>query len=232
MTEAARKPTRRGLVESELLERAAVLFAERGFGGTTLQDVADTLGLTRAALYHYFDSKEAMLAALIEGITITRASQLRTLRLDASLTHAEKLAAATRMMVVNVVTQAARFRLLLQSEHELPAELAATHAAARRETLAQIVQLFEEGIAAGDFKPADPHVAAFALLGMCNWTAWWYKPEQNGPPEAIGDQLAGFALAAFACARDAAEPALGEARSALRKLRADLAAVERAIGPP
>jgi AcrR family transcriptional regulator len=232
LTEALRKPTRRGLVESELLEQAAVLFAERGFSGTTLQDVADTLGLTRAALYHYFESKEAMLAALIEGITITRASQLRKLRLDERLSQAEKLTAITRMMVVNVVSQAARFRLLLQSERELPAGLAEKHAAARRETLAQIVQLFEEGIADGNFKPADPHVAAFALLGMCNWTAWWYKPEQNGSAEAIGDQLAEFALAAFVRPPESSAPELGEARRALRKVREELAAVERAIGPP
>jgi AcrR family transcriptional regulator len=228
--DTVKKFARRGLVENELLERAATLFADRGFNGTTLQDVADTVGLTRAALYHYFDSKEAMLAALVEGITAARVTELKKVRGDQTLSANEKLVAVTRMMVINVVTQAARFRLLLQSEKELPAALAAKHAKARRDTLKEIVELFEEGIASGDFKAVEPHVAAFSLLGMCNWPAWWYKPEQNGPPEAIAGQIADIALGAFSRGADASPPQAGEARAALARIRDDLAAVERAIG--
>jgi AcrR family transcriptional regulator len=138
-------------VEAELLERAADLFAERGFSGTTLQDVADTVGLTRAALYHYFDSKEALLSTLVEGITAARVADLKAIRQDDALTEREKLAAITRSMALNVATHAARFRLLLMSENELPAELAATHASARRETLRQLVELFAHGRASGAF---------------------------------------------------------------------------------
>ena len=225
-----KKYARRGLVENELLERAATLFADRGFNGTTLQDVADTVGLTRAALYHYFDSKEAMLAALVEGITAARVTELKKVRADEGLSANERLVAVTRMMVINVVTQAARFRLLLQSEKELPAALAAKHAKARRETLKEVVELFKGGIASGDFKAVDPYVGAFSLLGMCNWPAWWYKSEQNGSPEAIADQVADIALAAFARPGDAASLQVGDARAALGRIRDELATVERAIG--
>lgn len=228
--DTVKKYARRGLVENELLERAATLFADRGFNGTTLQDVADTVGLTRAALYHYFDSKEAMLAALVEGITAARVAELKKVRADGTLSANGKLVAVTRMMVINVVTQAARFRLLLQSEKELPAALAAKHAKARRETLKEVVELFKEGIASGDYKAVEPHVAAFSLLGMCNWPAWWYKPEQNGSPESIADQVADIALAAFARAGDATSLQVGDARAALSRIRDELATVERAIG--
>jgi AcrR family transcriptional regulator len=225
-----KKLVRRELVENELLERAAGLFAARGFNGTTLQDVADTVGLTRAALYHYFDSKEALLATLVEGITATRAAELRKIRLDETLSAHQKLVSVTRMMVVNVATQAARFRLLLQSENELPAELAAKHARARRDTLRQIVELFEGGIATGDFAPVDPHLGAFALLGMCNWTAWWFKDGQNGSLEAVADQMADIALAAFGRNGAAPPPPEDDVRATIRRLRADLARLERLIG--
>lgn len=229
--EKTKKLVRRGLVETELLERAAELMAERGFNGTTLQDVADTVGLTRAALYHYFDSKEALLTTLVEGISAARAAELKKIRCDASLTARQRLFGITRMMVINVATQAARFRLLLQSESGLPTELAAKHARARREILRQIVELFEEGIASGAFRPVDPHVAAFALLGMCNWTAWWYKPDQNGAPETIADAIGAIALTSF-CAVEAPEPApSGDVRAALARMREDLARLERLIGP-
>jgi len=227
-----KKLVRRELVENELLERAAELFAERGFNGTTLQDVADTVGLTRAALYHYFESKEALLTTLVEGISAARASELKTIRLDPALSANEKLARITRTMVINVTTQAARFRLLLQSENELPAELAARHARARRETLKQIVDLFEEGIASGEFKPVDPHIGAFALLGMCNWTAWWYKPDQNGPAEAVAAAITDVALAAFVRGGVAHAPPAGDLRATIGRMREDLAQLERITGSP
>jgi AcrR family transcriptional regulator len=229
IVEKAKKLVRRELVESELLERAADLFAERGFNGTTLQDVADTVGLTRAALYHYFESKEALLTTLVEGITAARVAQLKRIRRDKSLSATGKLERVTRMMVLNVATHAARFRLLIQNENELPPGLATTQARGRREVLNQIVELFEEGITSGEFKPVDPHLGAFALLGMCNWIAWWFKPERKQPAEAIADEFAGIALGAFVKEPDTEATDAGDLRRTIRRMREDLARLERFI---
>jgi AcrR family transcriptional regulator len=225
--EKGKKLVRRELVETELLERAADLFAERGFNGTTLQDVADTVGLTRAALYHYFDSKEALLAMLVDGITAARVAELKAIRFDATLSLRDKLAHMTRAMALNVATHAARFRLLLVSENELPAELAARHASGRRETLKHIVDLFEEGRAAGAFTAADPHLSAFALLGMCNWIAMWFNPGQEQSAEAVADQYAEIALAAFGRSEAEAQHAAGDIPATIGRMRDDLARLER-----
>ena len=218
-----KKLVRRELVEAELLERAADLFADRGFNSTTLQDVADTVGLTRAALYHYFDSKEALLSTLVEGITEARVADIKTIRFHAALSLRQKLAAITRAMALNVATQPARFRLLLMSENELPAELAATHARARRETLDQLVELFAEGHASGVFSAAEPHLAAFALLGMCNWIAMWFKPGQKQSAEAVAEHYVQIALTAFASSAVAAD----EIPATIVRMRDDLARLER-----
>ena len=50
---------------SEILEHATRLFAERGYDGTTLQDIADAIGITRPGLYNYISSKEQLLATLL-----------------------------------------------------------------------------------------------------------------------------------------------------------------------
>ncbi len=216
---------RRELVENELLERAAELFGTRGFNGTTLQDVADTVGLTRATFYHYFDSKEALLAALVEDIAVARATEIKGIRSNPSLSAAIKLAAVTRMMVLNVTSQAARFRLLLQTENELPPDLATKYARGRRETLKELVALFEEGFRSGDLRPMEPHLAAFALLGMCNWTAWWFNPEHQSA-EAVADQFSETALAAYALPQGAARQGGGIGDS-IQRMRDELAQLER-----
>ncbi len=221
-----KKLVRRELVENELLERAADLFAERGFNGTTLQDVADTVGLTRAAFYHYFDSKEALLTTLVEGITAARVADLDRICRDRSLTATEKLARVTRAMAVNVATHAARFRLLLLSENELPGDLAAKHARGRREILKQIVELFEEGRESGEFKVVDPHLGAFALLGMCNWIAMWFKPNQKKSAEEVAEQYAEIALTAFG-GNDGGGKIAGDLPATIARMREDLSRLER-----
>ena len=229
--EKVKKFARRELVETELLERAADLFAERGFNKTTLQDVADTVGLTRAALYHYFDSKEALLTKLVEGITAARSAGLKKIRRDRSLSATEKLERVARLMVLNVATQTARFRLLVQSEGELPAELAAKQARGRRDVLNHIVGVFEEGVASGEFNPVDPHVGAFMLLGMCNWIAWWYKPGHRHSAEAIADQVASIALSAFRRNRPDETVTAGDVADSIGRMREELTRLERFIAP-
>ncbi len=65
--ETKRSSRRRGEVTAErVLDAAESLFAERGFAGTTLRQVADLVGIQNPSLYNYFDSKEALYAAVLE----------------------------------------------------------------------------------------------------------------------------------------------------------------------
>jgi AcrR family transcriptional regulator len=184
---------RRELMENELLERAADLFAERGFNGTSLQDVADTMGMTRPAIYHYFESKEALLTALVEGLTEGRAAQLAAIRRRTDLSSEEKLRAATTLMATQMARHPARFRLLIQGEADLPEHLASKNNKAKRDVLAHVVAIIDEGVRSGVFRARDPRLAAFAILGMCNWIAWWFKPQSPLSVEAVAEEFAHMA---------------------------------------
>jgi len=70
---------RYGLVEHEIDERAIRLFADRGFAGTSLQDIADALGITRPALYYYVKSKDELLARLAADVAGGSAAQIAEL---------------------------------------------------------------------------------------------------------------------------------------------------------
>jgi hypothetical protein len=87
------------------------------------------------------------------------------------------------------------FKLLDRTESELPAELAAVHRDTRRRVLRNMVELIQGGIADGAFKPVNAQVAAFAILGMCNWTAWWLQPSGTLDRKEVADQIATFAVA-------------------------------------
>src|SRR5262249_15236281 len=66
----------RELVENEIYEQAFRLFADRGFAGTSLQDIADALGITRPALYYYVKSKDELLAKLAADVAGGSAAQI------------------------------------------------------------------------------------------------------------------------------------------------------------
>ena len=59
-----------------MLDHAVRLFGQRGFAGTSLQDVADAAGMTRPAIYHYFASKEQMLSRLVTEVTLGPVEEL------------------------------------------------------------------------------------------------------------------------------------------------------------
>ena len=60
---------RKALLEREIKDKACTLFARKGFDGTSLTDIADAVGLSRAAIYYYFENKEALLEAIVAEVS-------------------------------------------------------------------------------------------------------------------------------------------------------------------
>jgi AcrR family transcriptional regulator len=178
-------------MEGELFEQAATLFAEKGFAGTTLQDIANAMGLSRPSLYHYIQSKDELLERLVEDVTAAAAELVTVVADDVTLTADEKVRQTVRGMVKLIAEQPSRFRLLAQSETAMPAELARKQARLRRQVLSALVGIIDEGKQAGLFRPVDSRVAAFGVIGAWNWVAWWYRRGDRGE---IAEQLADTAV--------------------------------------
>lgn len=230
---AGRKQTtaRRELVSNELLEQSAALFADRGFEATSLQEVADAMGISRTALYHYIGNKDQLLSSLVQGITRETADSLSRLADDDSLTPAVKLREALAGMVARIANSPERFRLLLLSERSLNEALFSEHRDARRQTLNALTEIIQEGVREGMLRPVDERLAAFGLLGMCNWVAWWYQPDRTPEqtPESIADAIAEMGLAALRAPGGRGSAANGDGIGhAIGLLRQDLDYLERA----
>ncbi|MCU1646107.1 MAG: TetR family transcriptional regulator [Nocardia sp.] len=189
-----RTNARRTLVTRELLDRATSLFAEKGYETTTLKDVADAVGISRPALYHYVSSKEDLLAMLVEQIGLNLAESLTALRQRTDLSAEGKLRELSGTLVRQRAESPNQFRVLDRSEALVPEPLRTLHRQARRTVLTELAGLIEEGIAAGEFKRLDPQVAAFTVLGMCNWVAWWYHPGIGIEIDAVAAQISQSAV--------------------------------------
>ncbi|MGW4032744.1 TetR family transcriptional regulator [Streptomyces sp. NPDC004838] len=223
-----RSTARHALVTREVLEKATLLFAENGYETTTLQDVAKAVGVTRTALYHYVTSKEELLAMLVEQMSLNLAESLAALRSREDLTPEGKLRELTDMLVRQRAESPHQFRVHDQTESALPEPLRSRHRQARRDVLAALSGVIEEGIESGEFKPLDPKVAAFSVLGMCNWVAWWYHPGPDYDIDTVTRQISQSAVD-MVVAVDAPRRPVDSARSALAMARSSLDALERLL---
>lgn len=181
----ATKPKRQGRpptienARDRILDDAARLFARNGYDGTSLGEIASSVGVTKAAIYHYFPNKkeiyEAIIVRTLEGLFhhVSQATaeapgpeaalaRFMTAHADFFEDHYDGFLA---MLVgyggmKNVVMIAAAQKL--RDEHE--------------QTLRQIIA---QGVAKGAFRPIDVDVTSRAILSMLNWMVRWFKPDKG-----------------------------------------------------
>ena len=181
------------VVLKEIGNAAAKLFVVRGYRATTLQDVAGQLGISKPALYHYIDSKEDLLRLIYQETLQEGAASLREL-VDSPLPPAEKLRGFLRSHLERIVAKPAAVALTFQTDADLPPDLLDAIAERKREIDELMTQIIVEGVAAGEMSTPDPKVAAFGILGMCNWTYRWYRPDGRLTPRQIADLFADLVL--------------------------------------
>jgi len=209
MTKTARRPgtpgdsnapaqsPRKQLMENEVLEHATRLFRERGFAGTSLQDIAESMGLKRPALYYYFKSKDALLDRLIDEATSAPAQDLEAIGDRRDLDAAARLHAMACCIIDWVAGHTDIFLLMVKSEADLCPASAQRFNNGRRGALEAVRKVIEDGGKSGEFRTVDPQIAALGVWGICNWVAWWYSPEASQPIETIASQLADMAVSSL-----------------------------------
>lgn len=222
--DAQDKPTRQGTphVRRAMLKAAADLFAERGFGGTNLADVAAALGMSRPGLYYHFSSKEKLLEALIEEVTGSADQLINSLMAKAEENPEDALRHVLFELVMWVLDNHVLFRVLDRAEVDIPIDLRRKHDLAKKSILGHFTRIIERGVSMGRFRPIDPHIAALAIIGMRNWTAWWYNPEGRIPKHEVAETIADMAVRSL-LRPDAHRSRSNRIKDALRVLEEDVA---------
>jgi AcrR family transcriptional regulator len=179
--------------EDQLLQTATRLFREQGYHNTSMQDLADALGLQKGSLYYYIESKEELLRRLLE-----RATSFLAIRIDeiyaTDLPPAEKLRRALENHAVAMMEHLDLVSVYLQEYRNLPPKRLQEALAVRKHYEQVLMQILEDGIASGDFRPVDVKMAVFGLLGMVNWTHQWFSPEGPFPSQEVAAVLSDLAL--------------------------------------
>ena len=164
---------RHELVRDQLIDIAAKLFDTKGYAQTSMNDIAQALGLGRSAIYHYFRNKEEIVTALVEAEALTPSYQLRELMAAPGLHPSDRLHRAIVEGIERRLSSGSRFLLLSRLEAQIPDDLSPLYNQGRRDIYDFYVQCISDGIASGEFRKVDPKIAACAVIGMANWTSRW-----------------------------------------------------------
>lgn len=182
----------RGSRSQEVRAAAAHLFAENGYAGTNMADIADTLGLLASSLYNHISSKQEVL----RSICLETMDELLTEQREATAGGdvAQRL---RRMTEANVRFAGGRRDEAIVTDREFvhldePARLQVL--ALRRRYEAGVRSLIEEGCRHGVFRVRDPKLASYGIIKMGLTVAEWFR--ETGPTDlqTIAEEYGTYAL--------------------------------------
>ncbi|MCH7874559.1 MAG: TetR family transcriptional regulator [Gemmatimonadetes bacterium] len=173
---------------AEILHAALRAFREKGYHATTLDDIADRVGIGNTALYHYFPDKESIL------YDCHRESLAEVHRLLAEATSQYESAAAQLAYVirehVRVMTETLEGSPLAFEVSALDPDHQAEVIAERDRYERGLRTIIVRGQRAGEFRSVDPKIATFAILGAINWIARWFRPDGAIHTQELGREFA------------------------------------------
>jgi AcrR family transcriptional regulator len=159
----------------EILRRAAEVFRGRGFHRSSMEEIAERLGMTKGNLYYYFPGKQELLF-FCQQEALQRLTEQAQSIVAGRGSAAEKLERLITAHLVCVLVELGGS--LAHAEFEELPPLQRRSIVAQRDRYEQFFRdLIQAGVAAGEFAPGDEKLRALAILGALNWTVKWHRPE-------------------------------------------------------
>jgi AcrR family transcriptional regulator len=171
--------------KASILSEAVKLFAEKGYHNTTLDEVAQRLGVTKAALYYYFDNKAHIIRVIMRKHIDSMSQAVKLV--ESELIPSEKLRDFVKLHIKNVTENIDATRILFEQLHALPPRTRQSIENKEREYDHALQAILLEGVEDGSFNIDDVNITSYAIIGLCNWTYHWYKPDGRLTSEQISD---------------------------------------------
>jgi AcrR family transcriptional regulator len=192
----SRPPRRR---RQEILEAAAGVFHEKGYKATSIQDIADAVGILKGSLYYYITSKEDLLFEILQDVHQQGLQNLERIDKVAG-TPLQKIRAFVTVHVTHNAENLVKMAVFFHDFRSLSPE--------RREIIVAERDLYDKHLRAlisaaqkdGSVCPdLDPKLSSIEILGMMNWIYHWYRPGGGLSVSALAESMADFVVAGLAC---------------------------------
>lgn len=183
----------------EILKSAAAAFRRRGYHGASVDEIASALEMTKGNLYYYFKNKEEILYACHDyslDVLLTLMAEVQSDGTPADDKLRKLILAFIHMMLDEL--QGTALTLDLQA---LSPPLLKRIIAKRDRFDHGMRAIIQQGIDHGLFRPGDPKMIGFAMMGAVNWITKWFDPAGPMSSEEIAQQFADYLVGGLREAR-------------------------------
>lgn len=178
---------------TEIAQAAVRLFEQKGYRATSVQDIADAVGLQKGSLYHYIHSKEDLLMQIAHQAISEFNRTLEKINHE-NISPQKKLA----KMIENHLTISAVNReaitVLLRDAFALEETQHRTIIELTDKYTDLVTSILQEGQQKGEFSVKHPKISALAILGACNWLYRWYQTDGSLTVQQISQIFADLFL--------------------------------------
>ncbi len=175
-------------IQDLILDRAATMFARRGYAATSIGDIAEACDCSKSRLYHYFPSKEAILSEMLTSHVDVLLTKCRHTLYGFSDPE-ERFRQLTRLFLDVYAVSRDRHVVLLTCLEFLDPEKRKILIAKQRELLAYVrdilLQMRPDLVQDGNLS----HVDTMLFFGMINWTYTWYRADGQVSPQDLADRV-------------------------------------------
>ncbi|MBB5808785.1 AcrR family transcriptional regulator [Saccharothrix ecbatanensis] len=182
-----------------MLIAAAAAFSVRGYHATTTRDIAAKAGMSPAAVYIHYRSKEELLFQISR---VGHATSLSVLTAVSEPDPVVRLASAVRAFASWHAEFHTTARVVQYELSALTPEHLAEVVVLRRRIEAAVREMISAGVDAGVFEVPDVRGATLAVLSLCIDVARWYQPAGRRTPAEIGDLYADLVLRMLGAPRE------------------------------
>jgi AcrR family transcriptional regulator len=183
------------LKRERTIAAAVELFYDRGYENTTLDSVAERLGVTKPFIYAHFSSKSELLAEICSRGIASALSAMDGVLALADTTPTQQLAELGRRFVTAVLESQKHIAIFAREEKNLLPRDFERISNMRRDFDHKLSGLLAEGAASGEFKVPDARLAALAIGGMVSWAYVWYRPNGRLPLPELAEEMSRLLLA-------------------------------------
>jgi AcrR family transcriptional regulator len=182
----------------EIYRVAAQIICEKGFDATSMNDIAEAVGITKAGVYHHIPAKKDLLFRIMNfGLDELDAAVIMPARAIADAESRLRSIIHNHVRLITSHSTAQGYNPVTIVVDEV-AGLTPAHRRKIDERKRVYVDLIRETLKQlkdeGRLRDLEVTAAAFSLLGMILWLSRWYHPDGRLTPEQVADEISKMAL--------------------------------------
>lgn len=179
--------------KQDIINCALQLFYQKGYSETSMDDIAEELGVKKASLYYHINSKKELLYEMIESIGLKGIPELEIIVLSNQSPY-EKLKDALRLHTTMVLNNVEYTALIHDEEKTLDREQREYIYSIKRKYQEFFKRIILEGIETGDFINIDVSILVNIVLGACTWPYKWFKSGGKLSSEEVAAMIYSFVM--------------------------------------